>query len=86
MPLYVAYGLNILASYPLASHEFSVSKFVSNLVFDLRFASLCFVGIFGYSAMTVVETSADSTHVSVGIVYEGEQGLFWKVIRDFLPR
>jgi hypothetical protein len=38
---------------------------------------------FGYSSLTLVDVN--QTHVSLGVVYEGNGGLRYAVVTDFLP-
>ena len=38
---------------------------------------------FGYSSLTVLASNA--THVTIGVVYEAQQGLAWAALTDFLP-
>ena len=39
---------------------------------------------FGYSSLTVL--ASNDTHVTIGVVYEAQQGLAWATLTDFLPR
>ena len=39
--------------------------------------------IFGYSGLTLL--SRNGTHLSLGVVWEGSDGIEWKAVNGFMP-